>query len=132
MFLLVSQTDEELFELFKDWKLISSTEDFQSIMKNKKARDQLYGYVESKGGARKVRQSIRPKQPPPPPVVSKVLIRLQSNYTQGQIFIKNLVLTCQCPFGFTLYRFSIIMCPCVRFDCNILLEIIEILSDIHR
>ena len=59
-----------MFELLKEWKLINSSEDFQNIIKDKKSKDQLYGYVQSHGGARKVRQSIRPKQPPPPPVVS--------------------------------------------------------------
>ena len=66
-----------MFELLKEWKLINSSEDFQSIIKDKKSKDQLYGYVQSHGGVRKVRQSIRPKQPPPPPVVSIELYSLR-------------------------------------------------------
>ena len=63
-----------MFELLKDWKLINTTDEFHEIIKSQKGRDQLYGYIESHGGARKMRQSIRPnKQAPPKPSVVSLL-----------------------------------------------------------
>ena len=75
----VDDTDDDMFELLKEWKLINTTDEFREITKSKQGRDQLYGYIESHGGARKMRQSIRPTKqaPPKPSVVSSLLFMIQ-------------------------------------------------------